>query len=128
MWRVTYRVALKAGITKKLFCISWITLGFRVLGFRVLLANNIQQVFEFERYGQVSWMMMEHPVMYINHTTSFLEHIHLITFHVMNAGFGSVLDGDISYLLPSATNCVPHASFIGLGLWMCSSQKGWIEF
>jgi hypothetical protein len=32
----------------------------------------------------------------------------------MNAGFGSVLDGDISYLLPSATNCVPHASFIGL--------------
>jgi hypothetical protein len=58
---------------------------------------------------------MEHPVMYIKHTTSFLEHIHLMTFHVMNAGFGSVLDGDISYLLPSATNCVPHhASFCGL--------------
>jgi hypothetical protein len=31
--------------------------------------------------------------------------------------------GDISYLLPSATNCVPHASFIGLGLWMCSSKR-----
>ncbi len=40
--------------------------------------------------------MMEHPVMYIKDTTSFLEHIHLIiTFHGMNAvGFGSVLDGD----------------------------------